>query len=610
MPGITGIIRKSRYDGIDKDLDLMVTALCQAPQSSSGTYIDETLGLWVGWACHRELFADCMPLVAQNEDVVIVFQGEHYPSPEQLRHLREVGIDAGSRTAEYLLSLYAMYGSRFYTELNGWFSGVVLDRRQNSVTLFNDRYAMGRIYYHESDEEFVFSSQAKSLLRIRPKLRRMCQEALAQHLRYNCVIGHGSLFVGIRLLPHASAWTFRKGAILERRQYFEFREWEEQPKLGSEEFYNRWAQTVTDVFPGYAEDDAKVALSITAGLDTRLILAALRERNRRHRVYTFGGAWGELYDVSTARKLARVYDQQFDAIRIDNRFLKNFGEYATRAIWISDGCHDAFGAHDVFFGEAARDIAPVRLTGKFGSEVVRIRRLLGTVGYERGLLQPGLQSMVERLPRFEETNPGGNHLTRVVSEEIAWHEYGRVAVEQAYLTMRTPYMDNALVRLMYQAPKATRAAGDLQEMYVRDFAPEFGAQITNLGRFSSASPFLTKLAYYPFWALFKLEYIYLMATPHWITRLDRMFGGLHPEKLFSGRQKWEGYRIWIKTHFAEFIQEALLNWHAEYTEHFDYPTINRMVRQHIAGTHNHLLEINRALSVQLIYTGLLRDRPP
>src|SRR5262249_21544596 len=158
------------------------------------------------------------------------------------------------------------------------------DRRDSSVTVFNDRYAMGRIYYCESDEEFIFSSEAKSLLRARPRLRLLSEEALAEHLRYNCVLGDRSLFANIRRFPHASAWKFTLGRPVQRRRYFEFREWEEQPELGPEEFYGRWCDTVSEVFPNYAEEGARVALSLTAGLDTRLILAALRKSIRQHPV--------------------------------------------------------------------------------------------------------------------------------------------------------------------------------------------------------------------------------------------------------------------------------------------------------------------------------------
>ena len=74
MPGIAGIIRKARYDGIDGDLEVMTKALCHDERTRSGKLVDESLGLWVGWACHPGSYADCMPLVTHDENVVIVFK--------------------------------------------------------------------------------------------------------------------------------------------------------------------------------------------------------------------------------------------------------------------------------------------------------------------------------------------------------------------------------------------------------------------------------------------------------------------------------------------------------------------------------------------------------
>jgi asparagine synthase (glutamine-hydrolysing) len=584
---------------MDRDLALMVDAMRHERQCSTGSYADDELGTVVGWVCHNGSFADCMPVVSNNGDTVLVFSGETY-SPDS--HVYGKAPDASS-----LLDLYAKLGPDFYAHLNGWFSGVILDRQAGRVTLFNDRYGMERIYFYETEHEFVFSSEAKSLLKVRPGLRSIDPECLAEYLRYNCVLGNKTLYPKIFLLPQASVWAFEGGPRPIKRQYFSFREWEQQSVLGEEEFYERWAETVSAVFPRYTRGDSSVALSLTAGLDTRLIMAALGEQNKLHRSYTFGGAWGELYDVRTARKAASVYGQPFDTIRINDQFFKGFPEYATRAVHISDGTHDAFGAHDVFFNEIARTIAPVRLTGKFGSEVVRIRKLIPSLTYPSGLLQPELQRKVDRLPTFAQTNPQGNALTRVVSEEITWHEYGRVTVEQSQLAQRSPYMDNELVKLMYQAPAGSRAAGNLQERYVKERAPELARFITDMGRFYSSNPLTTKLAYYPFWALCKVEYIYLWATPHWVTRLDRAAEGLRLERLFGGRQKWEGYRIWIKTHFSEFIRQKLLNSQADYTRYFDYRVVSKMAARHIAGTHNYVNELNRALTVELICSSLLRS---
>src|SRR5205807_5609633 len=111
------------------------------------------------------------------------------------------------------------------------------------------------------------------------------------------------------------------------------------------------------------------------GLDTRAIMTSLHLQDRSFPCYTFGGVWGDTFDVAIARKLAAVYNQPYHAIKLNADFFKNFAALAEQTVYISDGAHNAFGAHDLYFNRIARKIAPVRLTGKYGSEIVRGRRL-------------------------------------------------------------------------------------------------------------------------------------------------------------------------------------------------------------------------------------------
>ena len=108
------------------------------------------------------------------------------------------------------------------------------------------------------------------------------------------------------------------------------------------------------------------------------------------------------------------------------------------------------------------------------------------------------------------------------------------------------------------------------------------------------------------WALFKLEYTYLYPLPHWLTWIDRRLEKLKPERLFAGRQKYEAYRIWFKTNFAWFIRDTLLSPRAHCTEFFDKNGLEKVVGRHLAGTHNYLREINKMLTVELIYSSLLK----
>jgi len=282
----------------------MVEAMRHEKFYSSNQYVNKDFGVYAGWMGHQGGFSDCMPLISTNKDVVLIFQGENYLDRETLARLRCSGNGVDESSAHYLLQLYNELGNDFFQRLNGWYCGLIANLRTRKISLFNDRYGMGRIYFHEGKDEFIFASEAKSLLKIRPALRKIELDGLAEYLRYNCVTRNKTLFKGISLLPHASIFEFENGALVNRRQYFQFSEWERQPRLGSDEFHSKFAETVARAFPAYAKDSGKVALSLSAGLDTRLIMAALRDANGSHPCYTFGGPWGELYDIRTARKLS------------------------------------------------------------------------------------------------------------------------------------------------------------------------------------------------------------------------------------------------------------------------------------------------------------------
>lgn len=604
MPGIVGIIRRKPYEGIHEDLTLMVESMRHESFYVGGKYSNPDAGVYLGWLSHPHSLGECLPLVSSDKGSVLVLAGEHISHGRE--RVSQNGHGAVDGNLQDALALYEKWGEGFVERLNGWFSGVAIDLSTRRVTLFNDRYGMGRIYLYEGEDEFVFATEAKALLKIRPGLRTIDPAALAQLLRFNCVLGNQTLFKGISLLPPASSWSFHGDAAPKKQSYFDFANWEAQAALKREEFYERFQQTVSRVFPSYMEGTQPVALSLTAGLDTRVILASAKEQHMALPCYTFGGTWGEIFDIRVARKLATICNQPHEVVTLNEQFLQEFPSYAQKGVYISDGAHDISGAHDVFFNKIARKIAPIRLTGKFGSEIIKIRKLIHSGDFPRHLLQPSFAPFLDDAANFAEVSKRQHPLSRVVTEEIPWYEFGRVAIEQSETILRTPYMDNELVKLMYQAPPEVRSSRDLQMKYVMDKGSELTAFSTDLGRIGYRRQFATKVSSISMWALFKLEYTYLYPLPHWLTWIDRRLEKLKPERLFAGRQKYEAYRIWFKTHFAGFIRDTLLSPRAHCTEFFDKNGLEKVVGRHLAGTHNYLREINKMLTVELIYSSLLK----
>jgi asparagine synthase (glutamine-hydrolysing) len=608
MPGIAGIICRKPYDGLEQDLSAMLDVMRHEKFYRSGQYLNKDAGVCAGWVCHEHSFADCMPLVSRQKDLVLIFQGENYLTEATRSRLRRPGNEVDESSARYLLTMYDAFGPDFLSRLNGWFCGILIDLRARKVILFNDRYGMSRIYVHAAEDVFLFSSEAKSLLKVRPSLRVIQPEALAQYLRYNCVTGGKTLFKDISLLPNGSSWVFNDGVLREKQSYFDPADWERQLQLSHDEFYQKFADTVERVIPRYVKGSQKAALALTGGLDTRLIAAALQPTNGLSSCCTFGGMWGETFDIVKARQIAEICGQRHETIKLDSAFFEDFPELALRSVYLSDGSHDAFGAHDVYLNRLARRIAPVRLTGKFGSEVIKTRRLIPWQSYDTDFVQPDLKSLMDDVrprDRFKQRYC----LSTLLFEEIPWYESGRVAIEQSQLTLRTPYLDNDLVKLMFQAEAGVRPAGQLQPRYIREKAPELNRILTNMGGLGSGGPLLAKIRYLLYRALFKMEYYYLFATPHSLTWIDRKLEKLHLEKIVAGREKFEGYRIWIKSHLGDFITQTLSNPNAYYGEFFDRKSVQRMVNRHLAGTHNYLNEINKVLTIELICASLIEKQP-
>ncbi len=152
-------------------------------------------------------------------------------------------------TPIYLVHLYEDTGEAFFAALNGIFSGLIIDLREKRVVLFNDRYGMGRIYFHQTVDGFYFASEAKALLKVLPELRQLDMRGLAEYFACDCVLQDRTLFSGIRLLPPGSAWNFSSRQPASKRSYFDPKAWENQPALSQKDYYEKLKISFSRVLP-------------------------------------------------------------------------------------------------------------------------------------------------------------------------------------------------------------------------------------------------------------------------------------------------------------------------------------------------------------------------
>src|SRR5271154_2735177 len=106
MPGIVGLVTKRPREWAEPQLLRMVEALRHESFFVTGTWIDESRGVYVGWAVRKGSFCGGMPITNETRDVTLVFSGEEYSGSGTTRGLKEKGHSFDERVAAYLVHVY------------------------------------------------------------------------------------------------------------------------------------------------------------------------------------------------------------------------------------------------------------------------------------------------------------------------------------------------------------------------------------------------------------------------------------------------------------------------------------------------------------------------
>lgn len=607
MPGIAGIISKNNREKNPIDVQTMLSSMSHETFYRTGIWFNDDLGVYAGWVCHEGSFCDCMPVWNEKKDKVLIYFGENFTDLELFDKLKARHHKFDNSNASYLIHMYEEKDIDFLQDLNGWFSGFLVDLQANKMVLFNDRYGMQKIFYHETKDAFYFASEAKALLTIYPALRELDMQGLAELLSCTCVLENRTLFKNIYLLPVASAWTFNQDLNTEKSLYFTPDIWEKQPWLEKNFFYERLQETFKKILLRYFRANQKIGISLTGGVDTRMIMAYADLPTGKYPCYTFGGMYRDCYDVKLAKKIAIECHQTHQTLPVDYNFLSNFSRYASSTIYITDGYLDVSGASEIYVNKLARDIAPIRMTGNFGGEVLRSIRHLNATPPMQNLFHHDFNQYTQRvkntLDKYDK-----EPLSFILFNDSPWHNNNRLVSEQSQLTLRTPYMDNDLVALMYRMQCDIRNDKEMSLRLIRDGKPSLGKIVTDKGLCVDALFPLSIITHVFYEFLAKAEYAYDYGMPQWIARLDYLFRYMHFEKLFIGRHKFNHFRLWYRDDLADYVKSILLDERTLSRPYLNRKCLENVVQGHTKGHQNYTTEITQMLTVELIQRLLIEQR--
>jgi asparagine synthase (glutamine-hydrolysing) len=391
---------------------------------------------------------------------------------------------------------------------------------------------------------------------------------------------------------------------VKKKTHFKQDAWESQPQLSGSQFYEKLKETWTRVLPRYFRGKQPIGLSLTGGVDSRMILACASCAPRTLPCYTWGGKYRDCTDVKIARRTAKICQQPHQTILVGADFLSQFPDLAERAVYISDGTMDVTGSIDLYVQGLARQIAPVRLSGVCGGEILRRLVMFKPDPPQEDFFDPELAGSFRNAATTYASELQGHKLSFTAFKQAPWYMAGKFTVERSQVTYRTPYFDNDLVALAYQTPRELLSNEPALRL-IASCNPALGRIGTDRGIAVRSIPGLTPIlhAYQEF--TFKAEYAYDYRMPQWLARLDHTFAPLHLERLFVGRHKFHHFRIWYRDELSHLLKEMLLDSDARSRPYLRSHALEKMLKAHTSGYRNYAFEIHKVLTLEFIQRKLI-----
>jgi asparagine synthase (glutamine-hydrolysing) len=120
------------------------------------------------------------------------------------------------------LHLYRRHGPGFARQLNGLFTFAIMDQREHSFILLNDRFGMAhQVYWTTVNGTFCFATHLKTLLAYPGIQREVDSEALNLFLKYSYIPSPRTIFRGIRKLSPGHLLVFKDG-LATVKPYWDF----------------------------------------------------------------------------------------------------------------------------------------------------------------------------------------------------------------------------------------------------------------------------------------------------------------------------------------------------------------------------------------------------
>jgi asparagine synthase (glutamine-hydrolysing) len=490
-------------------------------------------------------------------------EGEFY-NQDELKATYDVS--AGNDN-ELLLNIYIRTRSfEFLRNVDGYYAAVIYDKVSGIVYLITDRYGFKPLYWSLINGSLIWTSELKGFLAHADFKIKIDVMAVEQFFDVGYLLENRTWFDGVELMPPAAVLEFNiSESAVKVSHYWSWSDVKQFKGIAKEsEIVEELGRLFKQSVIKRVNKDERIGITLSGGLDSRAILAAVPDDYRSMQSFTFGQ--NGCHDLLIAKRAAlikkTIHHEYF--LHHNNWLLPRVDK-----IWIMDGLINLLHLHGCeFYGEMKKYI-DINLSGFLGDAIL-----------------------------------GGSYLSAKETLEYRVRNRGRRFINQAlelagaYIMQRKPFFDNELFELILSIPERMRANSKIYNKMLLITFKEYFISIP--------------------WQKtgFPISYPVFFMKP--LVLSNRMLGRLKRGASSIGiktkdLRNYTDYAAWIRHEPARsFFENVLLDKNAIYPAYINKANIHNQLQDHLLNKANYDDELCLTLTfeiwLQQIFMNRYRDR--
>ena len=315
MCGIAGIIGTNSNERVKEMLNLLKH---RGP---------DAMGIWKS---NRELSlghvrlsindlteAGNQPMFSEDGNIVLIANGEIYNYLDLRKELELKGIKFNSNSdSEVIIHAWKTWKYKCFQMFNGMFAFVLFDHENDELIIARDRMGIKPLYYSELNNEFIFSSEIKSIVAVMKSKSEIDPIGLNQYLTYQNYFGQRSLYKGIKLLPPGHYLTIQLDQRKKLEHFCSFN-FTKDLNIDFDQAVTKYKKLIGSSVQRHLLSDVPVASYLSAGFDSSTVLNRASINKTPPDSFTGTFQEGDWYDeTSTASKIAKYNGSVFNVVNI------------------------------------------------------------------------------------------------------------------------------------------------------------------------------------------------------------------------------------------------------------------------------------------------------